>query len=328
VDAPYNQFDIFWKVNGQDIGERGGVEPGSALPAVEPYLDNLEPGRYSLNTVARADGRYLDNQSCGSLTLREEPDLSPEIGVNPADPEVLEAVTLEAEPAGDYSYSWDLNSDGQYERTGRDVTTEYESPGSKNVKLRISTENSEFETERTFEVENPEVSSALEVSKEEITPLEPVQINYEVGDAIAENGYSLQIKSPSGEKVLEVSESTTSGGREFVPSRDADKGTYRAKLIASEGFLSSIMRAVFGPEAEKDFEVIDAAGELDRWRKYCQENGFDPLTSSGRISCVKQLIGPECFKENPGQECIEIAESTCEYYVGTGFNPEAGRCGE
>jgi hypothetical protein len=299
---------------------------------IRKSLQDLEPGFYRVNVTVQpggvpGQGRETEQRETEIVEI-ERIDIEPRIEFEPSKPETLEEISFEASPERDFDYSWDLNADREYEREGKEVSIEYDTPGSKNVSLRIEKDGRYLYQNRTVEVSSPEVSSSLELSKEEITTGERISVRYDVGKAIAQNGYILEIVDPSGEKVIEESMSSISGAQEYVPGRDSKEGVYTAKLKAGEGFLSSILRTIFGSEAEKSFRVVDSTKKLDEWRNYCQENGFDPLTASGRISCVKQLIGPECFKENPGQECIEIAESTCEYYVGTGFNPEAGRCRE
>ena len=324
----YDEFDIFWRVNGRDIGEKVGVQPGTALPAVEPDTENLEPGTHRLSAFAMSgSGEVVDNKSCGGFTV-EGVSIQPEIEIENENIELNEQISFRGYPEGDYQYSWDLNNDNQYERDGREVNTEYSSPGDKTIKLKVTAEGQEFETERNFKVEEPRTSSSISLSKTELTPGESLEIGYDVSPDIAENGYRVVIRNPSGETIKDLSKSSESGSEIFVPDSENEKGGFTAELLAEEGFLSSIMRRIFGPEQRKSFEVVSASENLDPWRKYCQDSGFDPLSSSGRAACISQEIGPECFKENPGDECREIANSVCEYYLETDFNPEIGKCGE
>jgi len=270
----------------------------------------------------------VENKSCGTFTKQRDVDIQPEIGVAQDQIETLETVSFIAYPNGEYNYTWDLDSDGQYESRGREVGTEFESGGEKTVGLRVQAHGETFEQERSIEVERAKTSSSISLNKDEVSPGEELVISYEVSRDIAENGYKIVVESPSGEKVEENSEAALSGSQGFVPDQGTEKGTFKAKLVAEKGFLSNIMRAVFGSEQTKTFEVIDASENLDAWRERCQENGFDPLSSSGRAACISEDIGPECFKENPGSECVEIADSVCDYYLGSGFNPDTGKCGE
>lgn len=253
--------------------------------------------------------------------------IHPEISVSPEQPEWGSSVELTAHPSGDYSYQWDLNGDNQYEKDGRSATKTLDEQEELSIKLKVSGANVEATATRTVEVEGPALSSSLEVSKEEITPDERMRIVYRTSDDIAENGYKLIVENPSGEKVYIESREDDSGHIPFTPRESPEIGTYTARLVAKEGFLSSILQTVFGPEAESKFRVIEVSENLSRWQKYCEASGYDPMSASGRATCIIEEVGPECFTENPRIQCREIANSVCEYYLGNEFNPDTGKCG-
>ncbi|WP_414837706.1 PKD domain-containing protein [Candidatus Nanosalina sp. VS9-1] len=290
-------------------------------------VEDLEAGDHEVSAVAELDGRILDTQSCGVFNIEPLPEVNPSIELYPSDPEVQETVDFVATPDTEFSYEWDLNGDGEYGRNGREVIEQYEVPGEKSVRVRVITEGTVIgEASRSFTVQQPEVSSSLDVAKDEVAQGEMVQISYSVGEGIVENGFRIVIEDPSGEKIRDSSMNTASGTVSFTPESSSPTGEYEVRLVAEEGFLDAILTSIFGPEDVESFEVLDASEELDVWRSYCQDNGFEQSSASGRVSCIQDQIGPKCFREDPGEECIEIADSVCKYYRGTEFNAEEGRC--
>jgi PKD repeat protein len=324
-EAPFSSARVVWRSGDTMLAERSDVVPGTALQAEKPDLSGLEIGTRSLNASVYSDGEMISSMYCGDFEVIRA--LQPEVSITPENPEVGEAVEFTAYPEGDYSYNWDLNGDSQYETDGRSVSTEYADPGSHEITLKISGDGSEASRDRTFKVDQPAVSSSLEVSKDEITPDERMRIEYRTSSDIARNGYRLVVENPSGDRVYSTGSDSESGKVTFTAGGEAETGTYTARLVAKEGFLSSILRKVFGPEAEAQFRVIEASQDLSKWQERCEESGYDATTASGRASCIREDIGPSCFKENPGSECREMADMVCDYYLGTEFNPQTGKCG-
>ena len=285
--------------------------------------EELDPGVYNVNlVVAEKDGNRKEFEKEIEIT-GEAPEL--EVKVRPEDPSLTDKIILSAGPES-YSYEWDTNGDSEFEREGSRITMKYERAGSKSVTVRTKENLPENVRKVDFEVSNPDIDSSITVSKDEITLAEPLLMNYSVGEAVSRNGYRLEVKNPNGDTLMEKSETSRSGSERFIPGNDAVTGTYNARLVANEGFLSSIFRTIFGPEAEASFEVIDDSESVSAWRSYCDEKGYDHETASGRVSCIEEEIGPDCFTSNPSSECREIAETVCQYYRGTSFDAENGRC--
>lgn len=318
-------INISWRTDGDYISSKTS-ELGDAVEA-STDVDDFEAGEYSVNAVAELDGRVLDTGGCGAFNIEAMPDFNPAISLDPSDPEIDETIDISASPEKDYSYKWDTNGDGEYSRDGINIIEQYSTAGEKVVRLRVLTEGEIIgEASRSFDVQQPDVSSSLTLSKEEVVSNERLRIGYSVGEAVVENGFHVVVENPSGDKVLDRKKAVREGSLFFTPADDSEKGTYSVKLVAEEGFLQSIVRNIFGPEEEKTFEVLEASENLDRWQEHCKEHEYDYNSASGRVSCIEEEIGPECFQKNPEEDCIEIADSVCDYYRGTDFNPDEGRC--
>lgn len=318
------------------------VEEGAVNVLIEPVNDDsgricasviseasidvsreLEPGSYSVTAeIIEEDGERAE--------VSRDVDLSGEtvdiqVDMNPEDPSITDEVELSAGPEG-YNYEWDTDGDEEYEREGSQITMSFEEAGSKEISVRTRDSLTEVEETVSFDVSNPDIDSSLTVSKDEVSLAEPVMIDYSVGEAVSRNGYRLEIENPNGDVLMEKGETSRSGSERFIPGNDAVTGTYTASLVANNGFLSSILRSIFGPEAEASFQVVDESESVSEWRSYCDENGYDHESASGRVSCIDEKVGPECFTSNPDSECREVAESVCQYYRGTSFNADKGRC--
>lgn len=115
--------------------------------------------------------------------------VQPAVEVTPTDPGTGETVTFDAggstAPAG-ATYEWDLDGDGRFERRGRTVTEQFDSPGDYEVSLRIRAGNSQRQTTETVSV----------VETVSLTPqsLEPVQV---VADTrVNDSAVSMDIPDP------------------------------------------------------------------------------------------------------------------------------------
>jgi len=320
LDVQEGSIEVFIEAVEQ---ESGRVCPSVVDEASIEVSEELEPGEYNVNLVVQE--RDGEREELSEEISISSDSVKVQVNMSPQNPDLTDEVVLNVRPEG-YSYEWDLNNDGEFEREGSHARVSYDEPGSKRVTVRtVDTVVSNEETV-DFEVSNPDIDSSLTVSKDEISLAEPLMIKYAVGEAVSRNGYRVEIENPDGETLLKKSETSRSGSERFIPGNDAVTGSYKAKLVSNEGFLSSIFRSIFGPEAEASFKVIDESESVSEWRSYCEDNGYDHETASGRVSCIQEDIGPECFTENPSSECREIAESVCQYYIGSSFDVANGRC--
>lgn len=307
-----------WSVNG--YGQINPVEDSKAT-ATYKATDTSNENTATIHYQATNQ----ENKQITATTQIGIKEIKEEISISPKNANVGDNLDFSVSGPEDYTYIWDFNSDEDYEKTGMSVSKSFTSTGDKTAHLKILSDGDTIgETSRSFDVSNQDISSKLDLSKDEVITNERVKIEYEVNQRVLKNGFNLVVENPSGDLEFSREVNSRKGTTYFTPS--GKNGVYEAKLVADQGFLNQLFETIFGPEASERFQVVDASENLQPWMKYCEERGYNHNSAADRVNCVVDEITVDCFNEEPSSKCLEVSESVCTYYGGTGYNADNQRC--
>ncbi|WP_353633239.1 PKD domain-containing protein (plasmid) [Halobacterium sp. NMX12-1] len=207
-----------WDVDSDGAAERTGVN-GSVSFA--------DDGVYEVSLTVTDDDGATDTTTANVTVLNRPPEAA--AGANETEPLVDEPVAFDAadslDPDGNVTASrWDVDGDGEYDRSGETVVASFDQPGRQNVSVRVTDDdNATSETTVTVDVNAPP-EPAVSLPDSVLTG-EPVTLN---GTASADSDGAVV------DYAWAVEGSSTLYGGELANASFGDDGVYEVTLTVTD----------------------------------------------------------------------------------------------
>jgi hypothetical protein len=242
------------------------------------------PGDRTAGLRVTDDGETVTNTE--TVTVTDPP--SAAFSVNVSDPRVNEPVRLDATNSTDsdgtiVSHDWDLDGDGIYEASGETVTTNFSTPGTVTVSLRVTDDDGVSDTASEM-IHTTELLSAERTIQGPVRPGGRVNVTVRVTPDADVNGPAVDENIP--EPLSIVSQSTAPGA------------TYRESanqwlwLQASKGRTLTVNYTIAVPETVARDETFSLAGSVSSGTQSPVEIGGD--TTLEVETCINHAVaGPD-----------------------------------